>query len=131
MRIEHIALWAEDIELLKDFYIRYFGAVAGDRYHNPVKDFTSYFLTFTEGGSRLEIMNSPELVRKTMDGKSLGYAHIAISVKADNEVDCLTEEMRNEGVTILGEPRRTGDGYYESIIEDPEGNIIEIVSENS
>lgn len=49
MRIEHIALWAEDIELLKNFYIRYFGAVAGDRYHNPVKDFTSYFLTFYRG----------------------------------------------------------------------------------
>lgn len=89
------------------------------------------FLTFTEGGSRLEIMNSPDLVRKTINGKSLGYAHMAISVKADNEVDCLTEKMRNESVTILGEPRRTGDGYYESIIEDPEGNIIEIVSENS
>lgn len=76
-------------------------------------------------------MNSPDLVRKTIDGKSLDYAHMAISVKADNEVDCLTAKMRNEGVTILGEPRRTGDGYYESIIEDPKGNIIEIVSENS
>ena len=63
MRIEHIALWAEDIELLKDFYTRYFRAVAGDRYYNPVKNFTSYFLKFPDGGSRLEIMNSPELLR--------------------------------------------------------------------
>ena len=129
MIIEHIALWAEDIELLKDFYVRYFGATAGDRYHNPVKNFTSYFLSFPDGGSRLELMCSPEHMRHTAGG--LGYAHIAISVKTENQVDLLTEKMRNEGVTILGVPRRTGDGYYESVIEDPENNLIEIVSENS
>ena len=41
-------------------------------------------------------------------------------------VDELTERLRDAGYTIAGEPRTTGDGYYESVILDPEGNRIEL-----
>ena len=52
--------------------------------------------------------------------------HIAISVGNKEKVDLLTNLIRNKGYEIIGEPRTTGDGYYESVIADPEGNHIEI-----
>lgn len=126
MNVNHVAIWARDIELLKEFYCRWFGAVAGERYHNPRKDFISYFLTFPDRGARLEIMNVPEIKDRGSTDKFKGLCHIAISLGSKEKVDEMTELMRNEGITILGEPRTTGDGYYESVIVDPEGNIVEL-----
>lgn len=123
IKIEHIALWAENLELLKEFYTTYFDGVSGSRYHNPVKGFTSYFISFT-GGCRLELMHREGLCRGECN--RLGLAHIAFSVGSKTNVDQLTERLRNDGYTILGEPRTTGDGYYESVVADPEGNTIEI-----
>lgn len=126
MNIHHIALWAKDIELLKEFYCRWFNANAGEKYHNPKKDFTSYFLTFPDGGASLEIMNVPEMIDRNTADKLKGFCHVAISLGRKEKVDEMTERMRNSNITILGDPRTTGDGCYESVIADPEGNIIEI-----
>ena len=52
--------------------------------------------------------------------------HLAISLGSKEKVDTLTERLRKNGVRIIGEPRTTGDGYYESVIADPEGNLIEL-----
>jgi lactoylglutathione lyase len=60
MRIEHIALWTRDVDRLRAFYERYFGATAGARYENQRKQFQSYFLCF-EDGARLELMHSPRI----------------------------------------------------------------------
>lgn len=126
MRVEHIAIWVNDLEVMRAFYETYFMAETGDKYYNPVKDFSSYFLSFEEG-TRLEIMHKPEInISSNPNIQYTGLVHFAISVGTKEKVDILTELLRMDGFTIAGEPRNTGDGYYESVILDPEGNQIEI-----
>lgn len=124
MKIEHIAIWVKDIDKVCEFYRKYFGGVVHPLYHNPVKQFTSRFITF-EDGARLEIMHRPD-ISVSRETQHLGIAHMAFSVGSKEKVDRLTRQMTNDGITIVGEPRTTGDGYYESVVLDPEGNRIEI-----
>lgn len=124
MKIEHIALWAKDLERMKAFYCTYFQAVPNEKYSNNRKQFSSYFLNF-ENGARLEIMHKPDLESPSSSHK-YGWVHIAISVGSKEDVDKLTERLREDGYTITGNPRTTGDGYYESTVLDPEGNQLEI-----
>jgi lactoylglutathione lyase len=126
MHIEHIAIWTHDLDGMRDFYETWFNAVVGRHYTNLAKGFESCFLTFSSG-ARMEIMRSTDLT-DSLDGAKLcpGYAHIAFSVGSEEEVDSLTERMRHAGLTIVDGPRRTGDGYYESLILDPDGNRVEI-----
>ncbi|MBC2012023.1 VOC family protein [Listeria marthii] len=124
MKIEHVALWTTNLEKMKQFYITYFGATANDLYENKAKGFTSYFLSFASG-ARLEIMSRTDVTNQ-LSGENLGWAHIAISTGTKEAVDELTEKLRQDGFEIAGEPRMTGDGYYESVVLDPEGNRIEI-----
>jgi len=124
MRIEHVAIWVQNLEAMKLFYQKYFHGTPGDRYHNPKKSFTSYFLNF-EGGCRLELMQRPDIPESKMIER-IGITHLAMSVGSRSEVDQLTEVLRSDGFEILGEPRTTGDGYYESVVQDPEGNRLEI-----
>lgn len=129
MELEHLAIWAYDIELLRDFYIKYFDCSAGALYKNESKGFTSYFISFGDGRSRIELMHVPEVGGDQRGGRPfVGYAHVAISVGGKDRVDALTEQLRADGYTILSEPRTTGDGYYESVIADPEGNYLEITA---
>ncbi len=128
MRLEHIAIWTEDIELLREFYTRYFEMDCSGKYFNPKRNFSSYFLSFKDGAARIEIMNIPEMDSPAGRGNLKGLAHIAISVDGKDAVNALTERLRGDGYTILSEPRTTGDGYYESAIADPEGNYVEIVA---
>lgn len=128
MKIEHIAIYAEDIEKLRDFYTRYFGLTCGPKYENRLKMFTSYFLYFGEGKTRIEIMNVPTLPKGGEANRSLGLAHFAIAVGSKEKVNELTEQLRADGYTIVSEPRTTGDGYYESAVADPEGNYVEITA---
>ncbi|SHF80610.1 VOC family protein [Chryseobacterium vrystaatense] len=128
IKIEHYAVWCKDPELMRTFYMTYFGMFSNDRYINPVKKYESYFLSF-EGNSspRLELMKRPDIIEnKEVRGLMMGYAHIAFSVGSKAAVDILTEKFRQDGYSIVSETRVTGDGYYESVIEDPEGNWIEI-----
>ena len=124
MKIEHIALWAKDLERMKSFYCTYFQAVPTEKYNNNQKQFSSYFLKF-ENGARLEIMHKPDL-NSPSSSHTYGWAHIAISTGSKEDVDKLTERLREDGYTITGNPRTTGDGYYESTVLDPEGNQLEI-----
>jgi len=105
--------------------VRYFNCTAGARYVNPLKKFSSYFLSFQDG-ARIEIMNRDDIDGERK-GEETGLAHIALNAGSREEVDRLTEQLEREGVRIKGKPRITGDGYYESVILDPEGNIVEIV----
>jgi lactoylglutathione lyase len=127
MHIAHLALWAKDLENLKTFYERYFGAQATTKYLNAQKHFQSYFLTFTSG-ARQELMHRPDLpATATPAGQErLGYAHLAMSVGSEAAVDALTMRLVTDGYSCLDGPRWTGDGYYESVVLDPEGNRIEI-----
>ena len=127
MNIEHIALWVSDIERVKNFYQTYFHATSSDIYHNKRTKFTSYFLSFTDG-ARLEIMHQPDIMNNhgALHIEFCGYAHFAMSLGTSQAVDALTEQLRKDGYPVVREPRTTGDGYYESIVLDPEGNKIEL-----
>lgn len=129
MKIDHIALWVNDLEVMRQFYEKYFDATSNNLYENKVKHYTSYFLSFGEGLTRLEIMNRPDIEEATGPrGMKQGWAHLSISVDSRVKMLALTERLRNDGFTIAGEPRTTGDGYFESIVLDPEGNMVEIVA---
>ncbi len=125
MKIEHIALYVNDLERAKDFFTRYFHAAAGEKYHNPKTGFQSYFLSF-QGECRLEIMSNPQMVNMEKLPARTGYAHIALSVGTKETVNSLTEQLRKDGYRIISNPRTTGDGYYESCLIDLEDNQIEI-----
>jgi Lactoylglutathione lyase and related lyases len=126
MKIEHLAIWTSDLEQMREFYQKYFDMKCGKKYENVQKGFSSYFLAF-ESGARIEIMNRKDISNEVrVKGMSNGLTHFAISVGSIKAVDALTERLRNGGITIIGEPRTTGDGYYESVILDPEGNHVEI-----
>lgn len=126
MKIEHLAIWADDIELLRAFYTKYFELSCGGKYVNPIKNFTSYFLSFGEGQTRIELMHIPDMESPASRGNLKGLAHFAISVGSKEAVNALTKQLRADGYTILSEPRTTGDGCYETAISDPEGNYVEI-----
>ncbi|PQD94846.1 glyoxalase [Pradoshia eiseniae] len=126
MRINHAAVFVEDLERAKEFYKRYFGAKENKKYHNPNTGLETYFLSF-EGDVRLEIMKRPDTKENEKSLFQLGYAHLAFSVGSKNKVDELTNRLEQDGYTVLSGPRTTGDGYYESLILDSENNQIEIV----
>jgi len=125
MKISHIAIWTNELEILRDFYCKYFGAISNEKYFNPVKQFSSYFLTFENGECSLELMNKPALVSPELNVLT-GLAHFAFSVGSKEQVDLFTSKLREASYTVIGEPRWTGDGFYESAITDPDGNTVEI-----
>ncbi|MEZ9245625.1 VOC family protein [Vibrio lentus] len=127
MKIEHIAIWTKQLEVLKRFYEDYFGAKSNQKYHNPNKGFSSYFLSF-ESGSRLEIMEMDSVPESKDDiyDQFTGFIHMAISLGSEEVVDELTSRLIEDGYERLDGPRRTGDGYYESCVLDPDGNRLEL-----
>jgi len=126
MRIEHIAIWSSDIESLRDFYIKYFNAIANEGYENTNTGFKSFFLSFDDG-AKLELMNMDGILCLDESAKQyLVYCHLAISVGTIFTVVELTKELKDDGYKVIGEPRTTGDGYFESVVLDPDGNRIEI-----
>jgi lactoylglutathione lyase len=129
MHIEHVAIWVNDLEKMRSFYEAYLGARSGSRYENAAKRFTSYFMTF-ESGARLELMHRAD-VRETecaSEGPRAGFAHVALVVGDEAAVDDLSERLRAGGYRLIDGPRRTGDGYYESVVLDPEGNRLELAA---
>ena len=128
MIIEHLAIWTQNLEALKDYYIQYFGAQANDKYTNVQKQFQSYFLSFASG-ARLELMSRPDIPANANDpvtAQYLGLIHFAFGVDTMAEVDQKVEELRAAGFPILSGPRKTGDGYYEFETLDPDNNRIEV-----
>lgn len=127
MKIEHLAIWVDDLEKMREFYLNYFNVTSNEKYINIKKGFTSYFLDFGEGKTRIELMKMPDIIHEPdKRGFMKGIAHFAISVGSKEAVNNLTERLRADQYTIESEPRTTGDGYYESVVLDPEGNYVEI-----
>ena len=129
MRLELVAVWTADLQRCKRFYTAYFGAVAGADYVNPAKGFTSSFLSFADG-ARLEIMKTTMLSPVSIEAgaQRMGLTHLAIAVGSEQQVDELTRTLGDDGFRVIDRPRRTGDGYYESVMLDPDGNRIEITA---
>lgn len=125
MEINHIAMYVLDIEKMKEFYIRYFNAQSGNKYHNKNSGLKTYFLSF-ENNCRLELMTMDNIIYKDNMQNYLGYTHIALSVGSKRNVDIITAKIKKSGYKVISEPRNTGDEYYESCILDPENNRIEI-----
>lgn len=125
MQIEHVAMYVNDLEKARDFFIKYFEAKSNQGYQNPKTGFQSYFLTFEEG-ARIELMKKPNMQDVEKTEVRTGFIHIAISVGTKDQVDRLTQRLKEDGYEVLSGPRTTGDGYYESCIVGIEGNQIEI-----
>src|SRR3569833_2768411 len=127
IRIDHVALWTRDVDRLVAFYCTYFAGHAGDRYVNPTNGFESRFVSF-DSGARLEVMKTTSLqpVEHGPGAQRMGLTHLALSVGSENNVNQLIEQLRHDGHPIVGNPRRTGDGDYEGVALDPDGNRVEI-----
>lgn len=125
MKIDHIAMYVNNLEYARDFFVKYLGATSNDGYHNKTTDFSSYFLSFDDG-ARIEIMNKPGMSDNEKELVRTGYVHIAFNVGSKEKVDQLTEQLKTDGYEVISGPRTTGDGYYESCIIGIEGNQIEI-----
>lgn len=124
--IDHVGIWTNDLEKVKEFYVKYFGCSVNEKYVNQTKQFESYFLSF-QNGARIELMRRAGKMEPRSD-HSAGLAHISICVGSREEVDNLTARLEMDGVFIESRPRVTGDGYYESSVLDPENNRIEIIA---
>jgi lactoylglutathione lyase len=127
MRIHHIAIWTPDLERLRDFYLRYFPVRCGERYENPAKGYASYFLYFDDGAS-IEIMQRADIPISLVEppAQVCGYAHISVAVGSAEAVDRLAGRLVSDGYPLVDGPRRTGDGYYEAVVLDPDGNRLEL-----
>lgn len=126
VRIEHVALWVRDIDGIAAFYTKYFGARAGELYRNPAKGFASRFVEFASG-ARLEIMSRTGIDARAT-GEHLGFTHVALVVGDAAAVDALAARFSADGIAVIDGPRRTGDGYYECVVRDPEGNRVEVTA---
>ena len=130
MTLEHAAIWTNNLEELKDYYIKYFNAKPNHKYFNPDKNFQSYFLSF-RSGARLELMSMPNIpsnANDTIQQQHLGIIHLAFGVDTMNEVDEKAKQLQNDGYKILSCPRKTGDGYYEFETLDPDNNKLEVTT---
>ena len=127
MHIAHVAIWTGDLERLSAFYSRFFGAQPGVPYRSRSRPFESVFLNF-HSGARVELMRRPALLPHAGPDPRIGFAHLAVSVGSREEVDRLTAALEAAGHCVVGWPRTTGDGYYESVVLDPDGNTVEITA---
>ncbi|MCF0106039.1 MAG: VOC family protein [Holdemanella sp.] len=125
MKIEHVALYVNDIEAGREFFMKYFNAKSNEIYHNKKTGFRSYFLSFDDG-SRLEVMNHVDMQDDEKGLRRTGFIHLAFSVGSKELVDSLTAQLKEDGYEVISGPRTTGDGYYESCVVAIEGNQIEI-----
>lgn len=125
MRIEHAAMYVNDLEAAKKFFVDYLEGKANDGYHNKNTDFRSYFISFDDG-ARLEIMNKPGMEDDEKHLARTGFIHLAFSVGSKEKVDALTKRLKDDGYEVISGPRTTGDGYYESCVVGVEGNQIEL-----
>ena len=126
MRIDHTALFCRDLEQMRQFFIDYFDARSNEQYHNSRTGLRTYILSFTEGSTRLELMQRPDVQDADPSQPAIGYVHLSFAVGSRKGVDLLTRRLAADGYTVTSGPRTTGDGYYESSILGPEGIQIEV-----
>jgi lactoylglutathione lyase len=130
MTLEHVAIWTDNLEELKEYYTKYFGGISNEKYTNEKNQFQSYFLTF-KSGARLEIMKMPNIpsnANDTIIKQHKGIIHLAFGVDTMKEVESKAKELQVDGFKILSGPRLTGDGYFEFETLDPDNNRLEVTT---
>ncbi|WP_414163570.1 VOC family protein [Superficieibacter sp. BNK-5] len=126
MKIAHIALWTQDLERQACFWVEFFGGDINEKYCSKTNHgFESYFVTINNAIA-IELMTKPGLTQVTADNNGTGWVHLAISLGSQQAVDAMASRAEAQGI-LVSKPRTTGDGYYEAVISDPDGNLIEIV----
>ncbi len=125
MKIDHIAMYVRDLEGTKAFFEKYFSAKSNELYHNPRTGLSTYILSFG-GHARLELMNRPDMTDIGTAEIRNGFIHLSFNLGSRENVDNLTNRLKEDGYRVLSGPRITGDGYYESCVEGPEGNLLEL-----
>lgn len=126
IKVAHIALWTKDIDRLCTFWMSALGAEAGPLYQSRNRPgYESRFLSFADG-AQIEVMSGP-WVGPAFAHEAQGYAHVALSLGSEAAVNALADRMRPLGA-LRAEPRHTGDGFYEAVLCDPDGNLIEITA---
>lgn len=123
--LHHVALWVADLERARAFYADVLGGRAGEPYHNARTGFRSYFVSYGPG-ARVELMSRADVGAADPSVPVLGFAHVALSVGSRAAVDACIAALERAGVAVASRPRQTGDGYYEAVVLDPEGNRVEI-----
>ena len=138
-RINHAAVWVSDLAGARDFYARWFAGRSNGEYHNPRTGLRTFILTFAPDASddgsgepvgrsaRLELMSRPDITARP-DAEALSWAHISFALPDRADVDDLAARAGAAGVPVVDGPRLTGDGYYEAVLLDPEGNRVEVVA---
>ncbi len=128
MKIAHVALWTRNLEAQVAFWQQVFNGRSNDRYLSKNRPgFASHFITLANGPT-VELMTVPDLPDAPPHAEFIGWAHIALDVGSKADVDRMAAQARLNG-TLLSPPRMTGDGFYEAVIADPDGNRIELVGE--
>lgn len=130
MKLEHVAVWTEKLEEMKEYYVSHFRGRSNEKYINRETGFQSYFITF-DSGTRLEIMQRPGIPENLNDriGKQhIGLIHLAFEAESREAVISMAQELESEGFSILRGPRVTGDGYFEFETLDPDNNRIEVTT---
>lgn len=130
MTLEHVAIWTNQLEALKEYYIEYFDAIPNEKYINPKTKFQSYFLSFTSG-ARLELMQRPGIPKNQngiRESQYQGIIHLAFGLAHMNDVDKKAEQLQKGGLEILKGPRKTGDGYCEFETLDLDENRLEVTT---
>ncbi|MBR4670299.1 MAG: VOC family protein [Butyrivibrio sp.] len=125
MIIEHVSMYVNDLEAARDFFVKYLDGRSNSGYHNVNTGLRTYFISFDDG-ARLELMTRPELTDLDKPLNRTGYVHMAFSVGSRDRVDEITKRLKDDGYEVVGGPRVTGDGYYESSVLVFEDNQIEI-----
>ncbi|CAM6347716.1 VOC family protein [Citrobacter portucalensis] len=127
MKIAHMALWTQDLEQQARFWVSFFDGKINEKYRSKTNPgFESYFVKIGEEIA-IELMTKPGLIGQQSDNNRCGWVHLAISVGGNENVDAIALQTQEQGILVSG-PRTTGDGYYEAVIKDPDGNLIEIVA---
>ena len=124
MQIKCISMWTQNLEGMKYFYVKFFGAEAGALYNNEKAGFECYLLTFKRG-LVVELMRRADVKTRPVR-PYIGITGLAFKAGTMKEVRRITEKLQKENVPVLKEPRISGDGFFSSTVADPDGNEIEI-----
>lgn len=127
MKIAHIALWTRQLEQQARFWVAFFDGEINEKYCSQTNPgFESFFVRIGDDIA-IELMTKPGLTALTADNNHTGWVHLAITVGGTENVDRLAKRAAEQDI-LVSAPRTTGDGYFEAVIKDPDGNLIEIVA---